>query len=88
MAAATFLELLQQGQDRRKVSVIIDTKQTSLSLEPVFIEELKTIAYERGCSLSEMIRQLAAYRLYLPSENLSSICRLFVLHHHLQRSQP
>jgi predicted DNA-binding ribbon-helix-helix protein len=89
MAAATFLELLQQGQDRRKVSVMMGAKATSISLEPAFIEELKDIAHERGCSFAELVRQLAEYRLYLPNENLASICRLFVLSHLRQKaSQP
>lgn len=58
-----------------KRSVRIAHHSTSISLEPEFWDELKSIAARQGVSLNDLIAQVDAAR----SGNLSSALRLYVL---------
>ncbi len=61
----------------RKHSVTIRGHRTSFSLEAAFLEELKTIAAQRGLTLAGLIAAVDEER---PREaNLSSALRIFVL---------
>jgi predicted DNA-binding ribbon-helix-helix protein len=58
-----------------KRSVRIANHSTSISLEPEFWNELKSIATQEGLSLNQLIARVDAGR----SGNLSSALRLYVL---------
>ena len=58
-----------------KRSILIAGHATSVSLEDVFWDELKTIAAARGVSLNQLAEEIDAAR----AGNLSSALRLFVL---------
>ena len=61
-----------------KRSLIVGGHKTSVSLEDVFWEEFRSIACERGISLSELAGGIDSDRQHA---NLSSALRLFVLEH-------
>ncbi len=63
-----------------KHSVAIAGHRTSITLESVFWHGLKTIAKERGQSISELVAEIDSARgAYDPPPNLSSALRVFVL---------
>jgi len=61
----------------RKHSISIRGHQTSFSLEDAFYVELKRIAETKKLPLARLITELDEKRL--PTENLSSTLRVFVL---------
>jgi predicted DNA-binding ribbon-helix-helix protein len=61
-----------------KHSIIINGRNTSVSLETAFWKSLKDIAAGRGQPMSALIASVARQRNYA---NLSSALRLFVLDH-------
>ena len=65
----------------RKRSVVIAGHRTSVSLENIFWEALRSTANERGISVNQLVTEIDAKR----SGNLSSAIRTFVLQSHLCR---
>jgi predicted DNA-binding ribbon-helix-helix protein len=66
----------------RKRSVLIAGHATSISLEPMFWQELETAARERGCTINALVAEIDAARLHSRSPpNLTSAIRqwLFLL---------
>ena len=66
----------------RKRSVLIAGHATSISLEPMFWQELETAARERGCTINALVAEIDAARLDSRSPpNLTSALRqwLFLL---------
>jgi predicted DNA-binding ribbon-helix-helix protein len=63
----------------KKRSIIIDSKQTSISLEDSFWSALREIARERTTTVSKLISTLDSSR---DRGNLSSAIRVFVLDHY------
>ena len=61
-----------------KRSLIVGGHKTSVSLEDVFWEEFRSIARERGISLSQLAGSIDSDRQHA---NLSSALRLFVFGH-------
>jgi predicted DNA-binding ribbon-helix-helix protein len=61
-----------------KRSIIIRGHKTSISLENIFWEALKTIAIERRQSVSALVGEIEKQR---DTSNLSSATRVFVLRH-------
>jgi predicted DNA-binding ribbon-helix-helix protein len=66
-----------------KRSVVVGGHKTSVSLEEAFWNGMKTIAAERGRTLSELVGEIDAER---KQGNLSSAIRLFVLGHYKSRA--
>ena len=65
-----------------KHSVAIAGHRTSVTLEAIFWRALKSIARERGHSLSELIAEVDRRRGDMePAPNLSSALRVYVLSH-------
>lgn len=63
----------------QKLSVIIAGRhQTSISLEPEFLAELKKIAKEQNQTINELITEIDSNR---QCENLSSAIRIFILNY-------
>ena len=65
-----------------KRSVVVGGHKTSVSLEEAFWNGMKTVAAERGRSLSALVSEIDAGR---KQGNLSSAIRLFVLGHYRSR---
>lgn len=61
-----------------KRSIIIRGHKTSISLENIFWEALRTIALERNQSISAVVGEIEQQR---DTSNLSSATRVFVLRH-------
>jgi predicted DNA-binding ribbon-helix-helix protein len=61
--------------DRKKHSIVISGHATSISLEPVFWDELTEIARERNVSINTLIAGIDQGR----TGSLSSAVRVFVL---------
>ena len=66
-----------------KRSVVVGGHKTSVSLEEAFWNGMKTVAAERGRTLSELVGEIDAER---KQGNLSSAIRLFVLGHYKSRA--
>lgn len=63
----------------QKLSVIIAGRhQTSISLEPEFLLELKKIAREQNQTINELVTEIDSNR---QCGNLSSAIRIFILNH-------
>ena len=62
----------------KKISVSLSGHQTSITLEPEFIDILKKIATKRGISIASIISELDNTRA--PDTNLSSAVRVWILH--------
>ena len=63
-----------------KHSVVIAGHRTSITLESVFWRALKSIARDRGQSISELVAEIDRARgEFDPPPNLSSALRVFVL---------
>lgn len=61
----------------KKISVIIAGRHsTSISLEPEFIEELRSIAQKNNQTINELVTQIDSER---QQENLSSAIRVYIL---------
>lgn len=61
----------------RKRSITLHGHRTSFSVEDAYLDELKTIARDRGVSFAALIAEIDEARPV--SSNLSSALRLFVL---------
>ena len=61
----------------KKISVSLSGHQTSITLEPEFIDILKKIATKRGVSIASIISELDNTRA--PDTNLSSAVRVWIL---------
>lgn len=61
-----------------KRSIIIHGHKTSISLENIFWDALRTIALERNKSISALVGEIEQQR---ETANLSSATRVFVLRH-------
>ena len=61
----------------KKLSVSLSGHQTSISLEPEFIDALSEIAKRKNASVASIINQIDASRA--PGTNLSSTIRVWVL---------
>ena len=61
----------------KKISVSLSGHQTSITLEPEFIDVLKRIANARGVSVASIISDIDNTRI--PDSNLSSAIRVWVL---------
>lgn len=66
------------GSNLIKRSIVIRGHKTSISLENIFWDALKSIALERHQSISALVAKIEQDR---ESSNLSSATRVFVLHH-------
>ena len=62
----------------KKISVSLTGHQTSISLEPEFVDALHKIADTRNMSVSELIKHIDDNRT--PNTNLSSAIRVWILH--------
>ena len=61
----------------KKISVIIAGRHsTSISLEPEFTEELRSIAQKNNQTINELVTQIDSER---QQENLSSAIRVYIL---------
>ena len=61
----------------KKISVSLSGHQTSISLEPEFIDALQEIAKKRGVSVAKIIGEIDATRNI--DGNLSSAIRIWIL---------
>lgn len=61
----------------KKISVSLSGHQTSISLEPEFIDALHTIAKHDNVSIASIINKIDSTRT--PGTNLSSAIRVWVL---------
>lgn len=61
----------------KKISVSLSGHQTSITLEPEFIDVLKRIATARGVSTASIICEIDNTRA--PDTNLSSAIRVWIL---------
>ena len=78
-AQATMRQVSQTvASTRRQRSVKLSGRKTSIKLEEPFWQAVDKIAQARGCSMSALIRSVAAKR---GESNLSSDMRVFVLEH-------
>ena len=70
---------LGEKYNMKKISVSLSGHQTSISLEPEFIAELKHIAKIKKTSISSIISSIDEKRT--PNTNLSSAIRIWILNH-------
>lgn len=61
----------------KKISVSLSGHQTSITLEPEFIDALHSLASRAGKSVASIINEIDASRT--PDTNLSSAIRVWVL---------
>lgn len=61
----------------KKLSVSLSGHQTSITLEPEFIDTLKRIAIIRGTSIASIVCEIDNNRA--PNTNLSSAIRVWIL---------
>lgn len=66
----------------KKHSIVIAGHQTSITLENIFWNQLKTLARTRNISLSTLVAEIDVQR----DVNLSSAIRVYVLKSHLKSS--
>ena len=59
----------------KKRSVVVSGHRTSVSLEPVFWDQLRTLATQRRISVNELVTEIDQQR----AGSLSSAIRVFVL---------
>ena len=62
----------------KKISVSLTGHQTSISLEPEFVDALHKISDTRNMSVAELIKHIDDNRT--PNTNLSSAIRVWILH--------
>ena len=71
-----------------KRSIIIAGHRTSIALEPAFWDALKTIADERGQSVSALVRNIDEARTQSAAlQGLSSAIRVYILDHYQMQAQ-
>ena len=70
---------LGEKYNMKKISVSLSGHQTSISLEPEFIAELKHIAKKNDTSIASIISSIDERRA--PNTNLSSAIRVWILNH-------
>ena len=63
-----------QGGSKKR-SVVVDGRKTSVSLEPVFWEQLRALAAQRRITVNELVTQIDQQR----TGSLTSAIRVFVL---------
>ena len=63
----------------KKISVSLSGHQTSITLEPEFIDVLKKIAIAHNVSIASIIGEIDNNRA--PDTNLSSAIRVWILNH-------
>lgn len=68
-----------------KISINISGHQTSISIEPEFVNVLKNIAKEQNKTTAEIIKSIDSKRL--PNSNLSSEIRIWILKELLKTSK-
>lgn len=61
----------------KKISVSLSGHQTSISLEPEFIRQLRIIATDEKRSVASIVAEIDAART--PETNLSSAIRIWIL---------
>lgn len=66
----------------KKISVSLSGHQTSISLEPEFIDALRTIAHDSDTSIASIIARIDDTRDV--DTNLSSAIRVWVLKHFMK----
>lgn len=78
--------LARLGDDtpERKRSVVLSGHRTSVSVEPLFWDELRRLADERGMSLNGLVAQIDG--VTVGTGSLSSALRVFVLDNAIARS--
>ncbi|MBE6461874.1 MAG: hypothetical protein E7006_03475 [Alphaproteobacteria bacterium] len=62
----------------KKISVSLSGHQTSITLEPEFIDVLHTLATRAGKSVASVINEIDTSRAH--DTNLSSAIRVWILH--------
>ena len=67
----------------KKISVSLSGHQTSITLEPEFIDALHTLAMRAGRPVAQIINEIDATRA--PDTNLSSAVRIWVLNQMILR---
>jgi len=67
----------------KKISVSLSGHQTSITLEPEFIDVLHTLATRYGKSVATIINEIDESRT--PDKNLSSAVRVWILQELIQR---
>ncbi len=61
----------------KKISVSLSGHQTSITLEPEFIDVLRTLATRMGRPMAQIINEIDETRI--PGTNLSSAIRVWIL---------
>lgn len=74
MKQAVISDLPNQAVNKKR-SVVVAGHRTSVSLEPIFWEQLRTIANQRRLSVNELVTLIDQQR----NGSLSSAIRVFVL---------
>lgn len=74
MKQAVINDLPNQAVNKKR-SVVVAGHRTSVSLEPIFWEQLRTIANQRRLSVNELVTLIDQQR----NGSLSSAIRVFVL---------
>ena len=69
----------------KKISISLSGHQTSISLEKEFFDVLQKIANSKNVSVASIIKQIDEQRL--PSSNLSSEIRIWILMQVLKTSK-
>lgn len=67
----------------KKISVSLSGHQTSISLEPEFIQVLHDIANKRGMSIASLVAEIDSHRQI--NTNLSSAIRVWILKYLCQK---
>lgn len=67
----------------KKISVSLSGHQTSITLEPEFIDALRTLATRMGRPMAQIINEIDETRT--PGTNLSSAIRVWVLNQMILR---
>lgn len=68
----------------KKSVVIANRHSTSISLESEFMDELETIARQKGISINRLVTDIDSKREH---DNLSSAIRIYILKH-LKKQNP
>lgn len=74
MKSEVIRDLAGQAVNKKR-SVVVSGHRTSVSLEPIFWDQLRTLATQRRISVNELVTEIDQQR----SGSLSSAIRVFVL---------
>ncbi len=74
MKSEVIRDLADQAVNKKR-SVVVSGHRTSVSLEPIFWDQLRTLATQRRISVNELVTEIDQQR----SGSLSSAIRVFVL---------